>query len=525
MAGVKQVLPALSYRSCRFQPLYAQEKNALEAQRGARHCARHADGRGMADPGDEPGGGGEGGCLLASDRHRVCVGAVQTEISREGDRRPDRAPAPRSSPGARRLSSAAGVRPPRPPRRLAGIDLRHPTRLHGGRRSSCDRRHGLSIDGARHSPFIRDDGPRPFRGCSRPARLAVGSFLVARPAACLAGRSRRGRHRFRRRPRRIRRGHYLRLQRSRRDPDASARHLLRLAGPGRRSACPAPRRNLDGGGHRRARRRRAFAALVAAEARGVSLVVEDAAITRGAFSLQATFEAPAEGVTVLFGPSGAGKSMLLSTVAGMHRLDRGRILWNGRVLEDAGRRERVAPHQRNIGLVFRDARLFPHLTVRGNLTYAERRRPADRTVPVVDEMALRLDIPDLLERPVRNLSGGEKGRVALARALLSAPDFLLLDEPFAALDGKRRRAFLALLRHASAAQGLPMIVVTHQIDDAAGLASPATAVHPGKVLAHGPAGVVMNSAGFAGLLDRRDIGARLDATAISGGDGGRGVWV
>lgn len=257
----------------------------------------------------------------------------------------------------------------------------------------------------------------------------------------------------------------------------------------------------------------------------MSLVVEDAAITRGAFSLQATFEAPAEGVTVLFGPSGAGKSMLLSTVAGMHRLDRGRILWNGRVLEDAGRRERVAPHQRNIGLVFQDARLFPHLTVRGNLTYAERRRPADRTVPVVDEMAQRLDIPDLLERPVRNLSGGEKGRVALARALLSAPDLLLLDEPFAALDGKRRRAFLALLRQASAAQGLPMIVVTHQIDDAAELADHAIAIHSGKVLAHGPAGVVMNSAGFAGLLDRRDIGARLDATAISGGDGGRGVWV
>lgn len=257
----------------------------------------------------------------------------------------------------------------------------------------------------------------------------------------------------------------------------------------------------------------------------MSLALEDAVITRGAFSLHATFEAPAEGITVVFGPSGAGKSMLLSAIAGMHRLDSGRALWNGRVLEDAARGSRVAPHQRNIGLVFQDARLFPHLTVRGNLAYAERRRPADRNAPVVDEMALRLDIPDLLDRPVRNLSGGEKSRVALARALLSAPELLLLDEPFAALDGKRRRTFLALLREASAAQRLPMLVVTHQIDDASELADHVVAVQAGKILAHGSARSVMNAGSFASLLDRRDVGARIDASAISSDDGGRGVWV
>lgn len=257
----------------------------------------------------------------------------------------------------------------------------------------------------------------------------------------------------------------------------------------------------------------------------MSLILENAAVRRGEFLLEAAFGAPADGITAVFGPSGAGKSMLLSAIAGLHKLEAGRIRWNGRILEDPAQRERVPPHQRGIGLVFQDARLFPHLTVRGNLAYAESRRPADRVVPVVDEMAQRLDISDLLNRPVRNLSGGEKGRVALARALLSAPELLLLDEPFAALDGKRRRTFLALLREVSAAQRLPMMVVTHQIEDAVELADHVIALKDGKVIGHGPAATVMRSAEFTGLLDVRDLGSRVDAAAVAGVDGRRGVWV
>jgi molybdate transport system ATP-binding protein len=257
----------------------------------------------------------------------------------------------------------------------------------------------------------------------------------------------------------------------------------------------------------------------------VSLTLENAAVRRGAFLLEASFDAPAAGITAVFGPSGAGKSILLSAVAGLHKLERGMLRWNSRVLEDAAQRARTPPHRRGVGLVFQDARLFPHLTVRGNLAYAERRRPADRVVPVLDEMASRLDIADLLDRPVRNLSGGEKSRVALARALLSAPELLLLDEPFAALDGKRRRAFLALLREVSAAQRLPMMVVTHQIEDAVELADHLVALKEGKVVAHGPAGAAMRATEFAALLDRRDLGSRVDASAISGADGGRGIWV
>jgi molybdate transport system ATP-binding protein len=257
----------------------------------------------------------------------------------------------------------------------------------------------------------------------------------------------------------------------------------------------------------------------------VSLVLENAMVRRGAFLLEASLDTSADGITAVFGPSGAGKSMLLSAIAGLHKLERGVLRWKGRILEDATQRECVPPHQRGIGLVFQDARLFPHLSVRGNLAYAERRRPADRVVPVIDEMARRLDIADLLNRPVRNLSGGEKSRVALARALLSAPELLLLDEPFAALDGKRRRAFLALLREVCAAQRLPMIVVTHQIEDAVELADHVVTLREGKVIAYGPAASVMRSTEFTSLLDIRDLGSRVDASAIAGADGRRGVWV
>jgi molybdate transport system ATP-binding protein len=257
----------------------------------------------------------------------------------------------------------------------------------------------------------------------------------------------------------------------------------------------------------------------------VSLEVRQAAIRRGAFVLAVDFEAPSEGVTVVFGPSGAGKSMLLSTIAGLHRLEAGRVSLNHRVLDDVEAKERIAPHLRGVGLVFQDARLFPHLSVRGNLAYAERRRPADRVAPTIDEIAAQLDIANLLDRDVRNLSGGEKSRVALARSLLSAPELLLLDEPFAALDGRRRRAFLEMLRSISTASKLPMMVVTHQIEDAAELADYLIALKDGAIVAGGPAATAMRRREFLALLDRRDLGSRIDASAIPGGPPGRGVWI
>lgn len=256
----------------------------------------------------------------------------------------------------------------------------------------------------------------------------------------------------------------------------------------------------------------------------MSLVLKNAVVGKGAFRLAADFETPTSGITVVFGPSGAGKSMLLTTVAGLHRLESGRVDFNGRVLEDVNARTRIGPHDRGIGLVFQDARLFPHLTVHGNIQYAERRRPAARNAPITVEIARRLEIEELLDRHVRNLSGGERSRVALARAIVSAPEMLLLDEPFAALDGRRRRAFLKLLRDLSKSQNLPLMVVTHQVEEVAELADHVIAMKGGQVVGHGAAADVMARPEFAALLDRRDYGARVDAAAVAGAQSG-GVWV
>jgi len=256
----------------------------------------------------------------------------------------------------------------------------------------------------------------------------------------------------------------------------------------------------------------------------VTLKLREAVVRRGGFRLAADVELAMEGVTVVFGPSGAGKSSLLAAIAGVNRLETGTMTFNGRVLEDVRARIRVPAHDRGIGLVFQDARLFPHLTVKGNLDYAENRRPAARNAPIVIEIARRLQFEDLLARPVRNLSGGEKTRVALARAIVSAPELLLLDEPFSALDGRRRRDFLGLLRDLSREQNLPMIVVTHQIDDAVEMASQVVMVRGGRVVGHGSAADVMARPDFTALLDRRDLGVRLPAAAVSARDA-EGVWV
>src|SRR5262249_42327096 len=161
----------------------------------------------------------------------------------------------------------------------------------------------------------------------------------------------------------------------------------------------------------------------AAPARGMSGTLSvDARLRLGGFTLDARFEAPGDGVTCLFGPSGAGKSLLLSTIAGLQRGVSGRIALGARILDDA--HTHAPPHARGIGLVFQDARLFPHLSVRGNLTFASRRAPAGKRKVSLEEAAAHFDIERLLERRVRHLSGGEKSRVALARALLSAPDLV-----------------------------------------------------------------------------------------------------
>ena len=244
----------------------------------------------------------------------------------------------------------------------------------------------------------------------------------------------------------------------------------------------------------------------------------DIEVEQGAFSLRARFSAPAKGITVLFGPSGSGKTTLLSVLAGLKRPDRGIVTLGADSIGD------LPPHRRGLGLVFQDARLFPHLTVRQNIAYAAHRAP--QAGLQVEEVARFFDIVPLLDRPTGNLSGGEKSRVALARALASRPDFLLLDEPFAALDGIRRRAFIATLLDLHKVHQLPMLVVTHNIDDAAALGSHLVALQAGVVVAAGDFATASRQAAFQSLLDERDTGAAIAADRLLVADNRRGaIWL
>ncbi len=166
-----------------------------------------------------------------------------------------------------------------------------------------------------------------------------------------------------------------------------------------------------------------------------------------------------EGATVLFGPSGVGKSSVLNMVAGLLRPDRGRIAVDGETLFGDG--VNVPPERRKAGYVFQEARLFPHMHVRGNLLYGVRGK-AER----FEDITGFLGIGHLLDRWPRTLSGGEAQRVAIGRALLSQPRFLLLDEPLSSLDRARREEIMLAIEHVRDVLKLPILMVTHDPEEA-----------------------------------------------------------
>ena len=207
---------------------------------------------------------------------------------------------------------------------------------------------------------------------------------------------------------------------------------------------------------------------------------------RGGFSLRAQGRLDG-GVTGLCGPSGAGKSMLLALIAGLQRPDAGTVRWNGVALVETGRRVFLPPEKRRIGLVFQDGCLFPHLTVQNNLLYGYRRRPASERLFPPDAIIALLDIGHLLTRRPRDLSGGEKQRVALGRALLYSPSLLLLDEPLASLDNHRKQQILPFLLRVRDTLGLPMLYVSHAEDEVRYLTDRVWHMEAGR-LHTGPAG-------------------------------------
>jgi molybdate transport system ATP-binding protein len=206
---------------------------------------------------------------------------------------------------------------------------------------------------------------------------------------------------------------------------------------------------------------------------------------RSAFSLSAAFEAPTPGVIALFGRSGSGKTTLVNLISGLLLPDTGRIRLDDTVLTDTGAGISEPVERRRIGYVFQEPRLFPHLTVGGNLRYGERRAAARTQVIAFEEVVPLLGLGHLLERRPRQLSGGERQRVALGRALLSQPRLLLLDEPLAALDVARREEVLPYLEALREQLSIPIVYVSHQLEEVLRLATHLVLLEAGRVLAHG----------------------------------------
>lgn len=198
----------------------------------------------------------------------------------------------------------------------------------------------------------------------------------------------------------------------------------------------------------------------------------DVLLERGRFSRRVDIRDDAR-VVALSGPSGAGKTTVLHAIAGLVRPSIGRIEVDGTCLFDSAAGIDLPPHARAIGMVFQDARLFPHLDVRGNLRYGRRRAGQARFA--FDDIVALLGIAPLLKRRTANLSGGEAQRVAIGRALLSQPRLLLLDEPLSMLDHARRAELIPYLQRVRDETGLPIVYVSHSLDEVRQLTA---AIHP-----------------------------------------------
>jgi molybdate transport system ATP-binding protein len=208
----------------------------------------------------------------------------------------------------------------------------------------------------------------------------------------------------------------------------------------------------------------------------------------GRFSLDATFNVPARGVTSLFGPSGCGKTTILRCLAGLQRLP-GRVIIDGDVWQDSEADIFLPPHERRIGYVFQEASLFPHLSVAGNLLYGAkrvRRATASHNGPTFDGVVDLLGIRHLLDRATTTLSGGERQRVAVGRALLSAPRVLLMDEPLSALDRMTKDEILPYFERLHEQLSLPILYVTHDLAEIERLADTLVLMEQGSVIASGP---------------------------------------
>jgi molybdate transport system ATP-binding protein len=242
----------------------------------------------------------------------------------------------------------------------------------------------------------------------------------------------------------------------------------------------------------------------------------DLARRLGAFEIAARFEA-GPGVTALFGRSGSGKTSIVNMLAGLLRPDAGRIVVDGETLFDRAAGIDVPPERRRIGYVFQEARLLPHLGVRANLEYGARRAPRIAPRMPFDQVVAVLGIEELLHRRPHQLSGGEKQRVAIGRALLASPRLLLMDEPLASLDAPRRHEILSFIERLRANFAIPIVYVSHAMEEVIRLADTLVLVSNGRIAATGPVETLLSRLDLRPLTGRYEAGAVI-AARVAGGD-------
>ena len=232
---------------------------------------------------------------------------------------------------------------------------------------------------------------------------------------------------------------------------------------------------------------------------------------KGQFYLRAEFTAEPGSITALFGHSGSGKTTLVNLIAGLERPDRGRITQGERVLFDAEQGIDLPVEKRRLGYVFQDGRLFPHLSVRSNLRYGMKQT----TSVDFDQLVALLNIESLLQRRPGTLSGGEKQRVAIGRALLADPALLLMDEPLASLDSSRRGGILPFIERLRDELGVTIIYVSHAIDEVIRLADRLILLSDGEIAASGGVEDLMSRLDLRLMTGRYEAGAVLAAEFAS----------
>jgi molybdate transport system ATP-binding protein len=236
----------------------------------------------------------------------------------------------------------------------------------------------------------------------------------------------------------------------------------------------------------------------------------------GDFQLHADFSSPTAGIVALYGPSGSGKTSLVNAIAGLLTPDRGRVVVAGETLYSSDDGIDLPPRRRRVGYVFQEPRLFPHFSVRGNLGYGMRPGAGEGALSL-DAVSKLLGIEALLERRPGDLSGGEKQRVAIGRALLSGPRILLMDEPLASLDEARKAEIMPFIERLHDALDIPIVYVSHDMDENMRLADTLVLMEAGKVAAVGPVEELTSRLDLRALTGRYDAGAVIRAT-VAGHD-------